>query len=83
MSTVQLQNLLGYINGLSLSARNRRWLAEHLIMPEETTETPNQKYVRESLTRAMKEVREAEKAGRPIGSPVEDLIAELEKENAA
>lgn len=37
MSTLQLQNLLGYINGLSLSASNRRWLAEHLYMPEEKT----------------------------------------------
>lgn len=36
MSTLQMQNLLGYINGLSLSMRNRRWLAEHLIMPAES-----------------------------------------------
>lgn len=33
MSTAQMQNLLGYINGLSLSMSNRRWLAEHLCMP--------------------------------------------------
>lgn len=38
MSTVQLQNLLGYLNGLSLSMSNRRWLAEHLVMPVETSE---------------------------------------------
>ena len=33
MSIVQLKNLLGYLNGLSLSMQNRKWLAEHLLNP--------------------------------------------------
>lgn len=79
MSTLQMQNLLGYINGLSLSMSNRRWLAEHLIMPAETAETPNQQYVRETLTRALVETKQAIAEGRSLQS-VDDFLAEFEAE---
>ena len=36
-----------------------------------------EKYVRDSLTRAMKEVREAEAEGRVAGRPASELMAEL------
>lgn len=79
MNTVQMEGLWQFLQTLSLSRSNKQWLAEHLVMPSETTETPNQKYVRESLTRAMKEVREAEKEGRNLQS-LDDFILELEQE---
>ena len=81
MSTAQMEGLWQYLQTLSLSRSNRQWLAEHLIMPTEATETPNQKYVRESLTRAIKEVREAEKVGHKLQN-LDDFISELERETA-
>jgi len=76
MSAVALQGLLDYLMG-TLNKSNRVWLAEHLVMPEKAAETPDQKYVRKSLTRALDEVKEAEKAGRLSGRPIEELLAEL------
>jgi len=35
MSTAALNNLWTYIMGLSLSYSDRKWLAEHLVEPEE------------------------------------------------
>ena len=35
MTRAALNHLLEYINGLNLTASNRRWLSEHLTMPEE------------------------------------------------
>ena len=42
MNVASLNNLWSYIQGLSLTASNRRWLAERLIEPlqEETAEPP-------------------------------------------
>ena len=74
MSVTQMEGLWQYLQTLSLNKTNRQWLAEHLTMPTKTVETPNQKYVRESLTRAIKEVKQAEKAGRVPGRPIEELI---------
>lgn len=33
MGTIQLQNLLSYLDGLSLTMSNKKWLAEHLVAP--------------------------------------------------
>jgi len=78
MSAVALQGLLDYLMG-TLNKSNRIWLAEHLIMPEKTKETPNQKYVRESLTRAMNELKEAMETGKQLQT-ADDFLLELEKE---
>jgi len=78
MSAGALQGLLDYLMG-TLSKSNRIWLAEHLVMPEKVTETPNQKYVRKSLTRAMKELNEAMATGKQLQA-VDDFLLELEKE---
>jgi len=78
MSAVALQGLLDYLMG-TLSKSNRVWLAEHLVMPEKVVETPNQKYVRESLTRAMNEVKEAMATGKQLQT-ADDFLLELEKE---
>lgn len=37
MTTFALNNLWGYLQGLSLSQSDREWLANKLIMPKETT----------------------------------------------
>lgn len=79
MSTAQMEGLWQFLQTLSLSKSNKQWLADHLTMPTETIETPNQKYVRESLTRAFAEVRSAEKEGRNLQS-LDEFILELEQE---
>ena len=38
MNTVSLNNLWSYLQGLSLSASNQRWLASHLIEAAESVE---------------------------------------------
>lgn len=38
MNAISMNNLWNYLQGLSLSASNRRWLAERLLNPTEKTE---------------------------------------------
>ena len=38
MNAISLNNLWSYLQGLSLTSSNRRWLAEHLIEEAERTE---------------------------------------------
>ncbi len=62
MTTVAMNNLWAYIQGLSLSQRNRKWLAEKLIEPSDDAKTAQQKaYVKESLYRALDEVKRAQR----------------------
>ncbi len=75
MSTVQMQNLLDYLNGLSLSASNKRWLAEHYFAPA-VAEDSNCKYVRESLERAVNEVKAAKQSGETFQT-VDEFLKEF------
>ena len=43
MNAISLNNLWSYLQGLSLTASNQRWLANHLIEAAESKETKNQK----------------------------------------
>ena len=43
MNTASLNNLWTYLQGLSLTASNQRWLANHLIEAAENTEKKDQK----------------------------------------
>lgn len=43
MNTISLHHLWNYLQGLSLSASNQRWLASHLIEAAENTESRNRK----------------------------------------
>ena len=43
MNAISLNNLWSYIQGLSLTASNQRWLANHLIEAAERRETKGQK----------------------------------------
>ena len=38
MDTVSLNNLWSYLQGLSLTSQNKRWLANHLISAEDLAE---------------------------------------------
>ena len=82
MTTVAMNNLWTYIQGLSLSQRNRKWLADKLVEPIEDTKTAQQKaYVKETLTRALKEVEQAKREGRKLQT-LDEFIQELRMEEA-
>ena len=61
MTTVALNNLWTYIEGLSLKRKDREWLASKLLEPKaDDAKTAKQKaYVKETLTRALNEVKAA------------------------
>lgn len=84
MTTVALQNLWTYINGLSLKRKDREWLANKLLEPTEVdAETKRQQeFVKESLTRAINEVKAAKREGRQL-TTLDDFIEELKSEETA
>ena len=43
MNAISLNHLWSYLQGLSLTANNQRWLANHLIEAAEKAETKNEK----------------------------------------
>lgn len=77
MTTFALNNLWTYIEGLSLKQKDREWLAGKLLEPKvDDAKTAKQKaYVRETLTRALKEVEIAKREGRKL-----QTLEEFEKE---
>lgn len=77
MSTVALNNLWIYIQSMMLSDRNKQWLADRLIESKtNNVKAAQEKYVRESLTRAMNEVREARRTGKKLQS-AQSLLEEM------
>jgi len=83
MTSNSLNNLWTYIQGMSLKQKDREWLAEKLLEPtEEDIKAANQKlYVKESLTRALKEVDAAKREGRKLKT-MDEFLKELEMEEA-
>lgn len=62
MSTVALNNLLTYILSLGLSSKNKRWLADKLIEADkDTIRLQQEKMVKDSLTRAIQEMKESQR----------------------
>jgi hypothetical protein len=81
MTTLALNNLWTYIEGLSLKKKEREWLASKLIEPKaDDAKTARQKaYVKETLTRALKEVEAAKREGRELQT-VDEFLKELRME---
>ena len=81
MTTFALNNLWTYIEGLSLKKKEREWLASKLIEPKaDDAKTARQKaYVKETLTRALKEVEAAKREGRELQT-VDEFLKELRME---
>ena len=75
-----LNNLWSYIQGMSLKKKDREWLASKLLEPVDDAKTARQKaYVKETLTRALKEVEQAKREGRKLKT-LDEFLDELEKE---
>jgi len=81
MTTFALNNLWTYIEGLSLKKKDREWLASKLIEPKaDDAKSARQKaYVKETLTRALKEV-EAAKRGEVKMMTEEEFLEGLKTE---
>ena len=81
MTTLQLNNLWTYIQGMALKKKDREWLAGKLLEPTaDDAKTAQQKaYVKESLTRALKEVEAAKREGRKLQT-LDEFIKELRME---
>ena len=81
MTTIALNNLWTYLQGLSLKQRDREWLASKLIEPRaDDAKTARQKaYVKETLTRVLKEV-EAAKRGESKMMTEEEFLEGLKKD---
>ena len=76
-ATISLEGLLSFINGLSLSANNKRWLAEKLI--EEARKEEETEYIgKEEILAGIKSGLEDLKAGRT--QSFDDFIKELESD---
>ena len=63
MTTIALNNLWSYIQGMSLKKKEREWLASKLLEPTaDDAKTAKQKaFVKESLYRALDEVERAKR----------------------
>ena len=77
-----LNNLWSYIQGLSLKKKERECLASKPLEPVDDAKTAQQKaYVKETLTRALKEVEAAKREGRKLQT-LDEFLEELEVEEA-
>ena len=84
MTTMALNNLWSYLQGLALSRKDRNWLASKLMeaTEKEVAETRHQQeYVKETLYRALDEVEAAKREGRQLQT-LDDFIKELQMEEA-
>jgi len=80
-ATVSLDGIWGFLQSLSLSNSNKRWLAERLIESRQidSIELEREKeisLVRDSMTRALDELHEAQLTGATMPD-IDNLIAEL------
>ena len=83
MTTSELHNLWAYIDSLHLKKIDREWLAYKLLQKnKESAKTARQKaYVNETLTRALNEVKEAEKEGKRLKT-LDEFLEELRAEKS-
>ena len=77
MNTVAMNNLWTYLQGLSLTAKNKKWLSERLIEPK-AVDMPvmTDEKIKEGLNLAfmhMKEVNEGKRLTRDINELLNEL----------
>lgn len=80
MAAVALTNLWNFIESMSLSDKNKQWLADKLIESKNKSKREAQeKYVRESFMRAWNEVQEMRKNNYAGAQDGRDLLEEMGK----
>lgn len=78
MTTLALNNLWAFIQSMMLSDRNKQWLADRLVESKtDNIKAAQEKYVKESLTRALNEVKEARQKGEKLQT-LDDFLKELD-----
>ena len=75
LTAVSMNNLWSYLQGLSLTASNRKWLAEKLVEPQVST-VMNDEEIRHGLKDAFHQLEEV-KAGERKTRKAEELLYEL------
>ena len=75
MNAIAMNNLWSYLQGLSLTASNRKWLAERLVEPTKGTVMSDEE-IREGLIEAFQQLEEV-KAGKRKTRKAEELLYEL------
>lgn len=75
MNAVSMNNLWSYLQGLSLTANNRKWLAERLVEPQ-TSSVMSDEEIRQGLTEAFHQLEEV-KTGKRKTRNAEELLYEL------
>ena len=75
MNAVSMNNLWSYLQGLSLTASNSKWLAEKLIEPQANT-VMNDEDIRQGLVEGFQQLEEV-KAGKRKTRKAEELLYEL------
>ena len=75
MNAIAMNNLWSYLQGLSLTASNRKWLAERLVEPTKGTVMSDEE-IREGLIEAFQQLEEV-KAGKRKTRKAEVLLYEL------
>ncbi len=78
---VSLDGIWGFLQSLSLSTNNKVWLADKLIESSKEDQlsikkAQQEKYIRESLGRAWKEMKKAEQTTTPLPNAY-DLVVQL------
>lgn len=75
MNAVSMNNLWTYLQGLSLTASNRKWLAERLVEPQADVVMKDEE-IRLGLTEAFHQLEEV-KSGKRQTRNAEELLYEL------
>ncbi len=75
MNAISMNNLWTYLQGLSLTASNRKWLAERLVEPQVST-AMNDEEIRQGLAEAFHQLEEV-KVGKRKTRKAEELLYEL------
>lgn len=75
MNSIAMNNLWNYLQGLQLTASNRKWLADKLTQaPVQSVMSDDE--IREGLTESFKQLEEL-KTGKRKGRKAEELLNEL------
>ena len=75
MNAVSMNNLWTYLEGLSLTASNRKWLAEKLVEPHRKV-VMSAEEVKADIKEAFQQLKEV-KEGKRTTRNAEDLLYEL------
>lgn len=75
MNAVSMNNLWNYLQGLSMTASNRKWLAEKLVQPH-SEPVMTEEEVTEGIQNAFAQLKEV-KEGKRVTRKAEELLYEL------